>query len=240
MTEDIVKFIDRVIDGRVLHGVKRSNGFSMPPESEQKVYNYITEIGRRFDENFVLDDDNRWAYTQFAKWIIADETMQAQNATGDIIDGDLTKGIYIAGHTGTGKSLAMEVMRIFSDIKRTMLYAAGDWRPVVWRTDITAATIWDEAANDGKSLQRYTKTGILCIQDLGAEPDYDAVFMGARRQPLRQLLEARGDRRDLVTLITSNYDYDDPTIMRRYGERVVSRLHRMCNLLFINGKDRRR
>ncbi len=29
-------------------------------------------------------------------------------------------------------------------------------------------------------------------------------------------------------------------IDRVIGERVVSRLHRMCNLLFINGKDRRR
>ena len=88
-------------------------------------------------------------------------------------------------------------------------------------------------------MAKFKTMPILCIQDLGSEPVSDAVRMGTRREPLRQILEARGDRNDLITLITSNFGISAPEIERRYTDRVVSRLKGMCNFLIINGTDRR-
>ena len=62
---------------------------------------------------------------------------------------------------------------------------------------------------------------IVCIQDLGSEPAYEAVYMGVRREPLRQLIEARGDHDDMLTMATSNINIFGQDFEHRYGDRVV-------------------
>jgi DNA replication protein DnaC len=87
-------------------------------------------------------------------------------------------------------------------------------------------------------LDKYKKMPILCNQDLGAELK-ESLHMGNRINVLKQLIEYRGDRQDLITLITSNYPIDSEFISVKYGDRVVSRLIEMCNYFELKGKDRR-
>lgn len=234
---NLQSIINRVTEGRTLHGVCR--GKTATYDNMGNVLACIEAIGKQFTDRFTIDDDNRWAYKQFAKWVAGDPTMQAQDTAGNIVTGDICKGIYINGRTGSGKSLAMAVMALFAEVDSPTIYAGGDFRLLRWQPRTTAAQIWDEVATGADALRKYTNMPILCIQDLGAEPEGEAVYMGARRLPLRQLIEARGDRNDLVTLFTSNYAPDDERITRLYGERVASRLRAMCNILTISGKDRR-
>lgn len=57
---------------------------------------------------------------------------------------------------------------------------------------------------------------------------------------MRQLIEYRGDKPDQLTLITSNLKLGGQKLLDRYGDRVASRLHEMCNYFEIKGKDRRK
>ena len=201
-------------------------------------------IGRARDPRFRVDDENRWTYTQMLKWLYAEESMQALDvdaAAGKravIIPGRLTAGIYLAGATGTGKSWAMELLNIFADIDEPRIQLGRELRDMHFEC-YRADDIWEQATGNDEAIARFKRMPILCIQDLGSEPDSAAVRMGTRREPLRQILESRGDRNDLVTLITSNFSPADPEIQRRYTDRVVSRLRGMCNLLILNGRDRR-
>lgn len=204
----------------------------------------IALLGRELTPRFVIDAHNRWAYTQMLRWLFADPAMQALDpealAQGKAIvrPANLAAGIYLAGSTGTGKSCAMDLLNAYADIDSPRV-TLGQHEHTLHFGRYRAEDIWEEASATDRALARYKTIPILCIQDLGSEPDTQAVRMGSRREPIRQILEARADRNDLITLITSNFSPCAPEIERRYTDRVVSRLRGMCNLLVINGTDRR-
>lgn len=233
--------IDRIAERRTLAGVTR---YPAPSLDIQKALKAMEMLGQRRAAKFRIDDHNRWTYTQLIKWLYGIEDMEALDpeaaAQGKlkIIPGNLTAGIYIAGGTGTGKSWAMELLNIFADINNPKVQLGDEATPIHYGC-VRAEDIWEACANNDEIISRYKTMPILCIQDLGSEPVSDAVRMGTRREPLRQILEARGDRNNLITLITSNFGICSPEIESRYTDRVVSRLRGMCNMLAINGIDRR-
>lgn len=239
--EQLNQLLNRIKERRTLAGVVRLPALSLDMANALEM---MEMIGKERSPKFRLDDHNRWTYTQLIKWLYGIEGMQAidpeaaANGKAKIIPGNLTSGIYIAGSTGTGKSWAMELLNIFADIDNPQIQLGEETTSIHFGC-VRAEDIWEASANDDAILSKYKRTPILCIQDLGSEPVSDAVRMGTRREPLRQILEARGDRSDLITLITSNYGICSPEIEKRYTDRVVSRLRGMCNMLVINGIDRR-
>ena len=130
------------------------------------------------------------------------------------------------------------IPNILADVDEPMVQLGGQERSMHF-VCYRAEDIWEHATTSDEGMAKFKTMPILCIQDLGSEPVSDAVRMGTRREPLRQILEARGDRNALITLITSNFGISAPEIERRYTDRVVSRLKGMCNFLIINGTDRR-
>ncbi|MCM1168817.1 MAG: hypothetical protein NC324_02660 [Bacteroides sp.] len=198
----------------------------------------VQEIGRQRNPRFVIDDDNRFAYENFIKWVHGDPTMKALHPeTNKVIPADAYKGIYIAGNTGSGKSWAMEVMAVYASVMRFLIQYGEEKCCVGWRiarADEIVSRFVEETTIEG-----FIKCRMLCIQDLGSEP-LEAVSMGNRMNVMRSLIESRGDRRDCLTLITSNYSLRNPALTEYYGERVSSRLVGMCNYLEIKGKDRRK
>ena len=69
-----------------------------------------------FCETFKLDEFNTWTYKQLVRWLLGDPTMEAQSPTQPRVKvrGVLTKGIYLAGRTGTGKSTALTLLAAIS------------------------------------------------------------------------------------------------------------------------------
>lgn len=199
----------------------------------------VTTIGKARNHRFVIDEENRFAYVNFIKWLHADPSMQAIDpASGEITAGDLKKGIYLAGNTGTGKSWCLDIMLVYARIWELEIHFSDDKypRPLSWPA-YRADDICHEYANTGQvhSLRGYP---ILGIHDLGQEPR-ETLYMGNRQNVLGQILESRGDRDDLITLITSNLRLSGELLRSSYGDRVQSRLVEMCNYLEIKGKDRR-
>ena len=127
--------------GKVLQFVK-ARGFFAGFE-RFKVGNYdmgnalevITAIGRTRSPRFVIDDENRFAYENFIKWCHGDNTMKALDPiTGKERQGDLKRGIYIAGNTGSGKSWCLEVMLAYAQVWNFKIRFEEDEveRPLFW------------------------------------------------------------------------------------------------------------
>lgn len=231
-----IKAALQAVSERGLHkGIARfkREGFEM-----SECLKLVEAIGKQRNQRFVIDEENRFAYENFIKWLHCDPTMKALHPeTGDVIPGNLYRGIYIAGNTGSGKSWAMEVMQAYTMALRFLIQYGEEKTYLGWR--IMRA---DEIVShfvDNTTISDLIKIKILCIQDFGSEP-LEAVSMGNRMNVLRSLLESRGDRSDCLTLVTSNFSLRNPTLTEYYGERVTSRLVGMCNYFEIKGKDRRK
>ena len=205
----------------------------------------IRHIGETFYDGFTIDEKNSFVFENIALWMIGSPEAKAHDAEGKVVPADLNKGLYIAGRTGTGKSLLLSVFSVFSKILKVE-YEVNTKKYYMdfqfYRSDL----ICDDYAREG-DLQKFKQMPILCIEDLGAE-EPETLFMGNRRNVLRSILEARADRRSLLTFVTSNLSIrslakvktkDGRESGERYGDRVQSRAYEMFNYYILGGKDRR-
>lgn len=198
----------------------------------------IQIIGQSITPRFVIDNENRWVFEQLVKWIHGDPEFCALDpATGAQIKGRLNSGIYLGGNTGSGKSLALQIMSIYRNIDNIQIRINGELCCLRYKP-IRVDELCDIYARTG-DIGKYKRMQILCIQDFGSE-NKETLYMGNRTNVMQQIIEHRGDRGDLVTLISSNLPLYHQTLTERYGSRVVSRLIEMCNYLELKGTDRRR
>jgi DNA replication protein DnaC len=201
----------------------------------------VERIGQKLvGPRFAIDEHNRFAYESLIRWVHGDPDMLCLNPrTKQLQKANLEAGIYLAGATGTGKTAALSILNAYRSIDSVRVKVHGVTMPLCWRS-ILATDLCNAYAATGTIAGIITRP-ILCVHDLGAEP-LEAIYMGNRRNPMRELLESRGDRvcAAYLTLITSNLPIGSPLIVERYGDRVESRLFEMCNYLEMKGNDRRK
>lgn len=195
----------------------------------------VAEIGRRLRPDFVIDDENRFVFENIVRWMFADPSAKANDAVGNVIPASLTKGLYISGPTGTGKTLCMKVFSHFAQAL-SISFEAGGKQHFMGFNYYRADLICDEYAREG-DLQKFKKMPILNIEDLGCE-SRETLYMGNRRNVLQSILEARGDRMLQITNVTSNIPID--ALYEDYGDRVQSRAYELWNYYILNGDDRRK
>ena len=165
---------------------------------------------------------------------IENAIIQALEQTPPELYSDIVEnGIYLAGNTGSGKTLAMTIIR-----KLYPLFPFVDAEGVKVRwLEKRADEITEIYARSGE-IQQFKQSPLLCIQDLGCEPN-EASFMGNKLNVLQNIIEYRGDQPNKVTVVTSNIPLGHSDIASRYGERAQSRMVEMMNYLILTGKDRR-
>ncbi|MBK3516689.1 P-loop NTPase family protein [Carboxylicivirga marina] len=205
-----------------------------------KALDVVEQIGKAKNKKFVIDDDNRWVYTQLIKWVQGDRSFECIDIeTRQRKPGNLSAGIYLAGPTGTGKSWALEIMSLLSQIDDVRLFCAGKMTKLEFPS-VRTNQVCNEFAQ-GQSIEKYNQMPIVCFQDLCSlsEPE-ESMYMGNRLKIMQSIIESRGDRQDLITLFSSNVKFDSPHFRDRYTDRVVSRMFEMCNYLELKGGDRRR
>lgn len=193
----------------------------------QEARSAVYIIGKHLEPAFSIDDYNRAEYSSILKWALGNK--------GEL---DPCKGLYLYGNTGTGKTMLVTIMRHISRYYGTGLVNECDVN-VSYLIDKTARAdeICDDYAETG-DISQWVKYPSLCINDLGSEPA-ETVYMGNRRRVLRSILEQRADRADRMTIITSNFPPDSDDFVQMYGHRVRSRIQQMCNVVFLDGPDRR-
>lgn len=224
---------------QVISKIRTSGGFSTVerhplPLNEDDAMQLIQAIGGLLTPNFTIDATNADAYKAISGWLRGEEMTAKDPHNGRTIAGDVKKGLYIAGSSGSGKSTCIAILAKLLFFFGVAYEFNGRCFPMLIQS-YRAEEICRNFARDG-SLEEYIKTPVLCINDIGAEST-DSLYMGNRCEVIRQIIEGRGDRNGQFTFVTSNLKFG--RIRERYGDRVFSRLFSMFNYIELAGEDRR-
>jgi len=148
---------------------------------------------------------------------------------------DQGHGLWLTGSFGTGKTaLAMIVSKAAIDAGRTVaIYSCPRLLSVI-RESIDSPSRANANSGGGvlDFLDRLAAADLLHIDDLGAEHRTDWVL-----EQLYTIINARYEDEG-STIVTSNLGRDE--LAAQLGERTVSRLEGMCEILPFFGDDARR
>jgi DNA replication protein DnaC len=142
---------------------------------------------------------------------------------------DKGRGLWLFGDVGTGKtSLAMLVSKAALDAGRSVaIYSMPRLL-----SDIKE-TYEDSSERSYMQLfERLVGVDLLHIDDLGAEKRTDWVL-----EQLYSIINERWQEQRSIIVTTNLVDVDE--LRAQIGPRTVSRLHEMCDLIPIMGRDRR-
>jgi DNA replication protein DnaC len=142
---------------------------------------------------------------------------------------DRGKGLWLFGDVGTGKtSLAMLVSKAALEAGRSVaIYSMPRLLSAI------KETYEDSSERSYMELfERLVGVDLLHIDDLGAEKRTDWVL-----EQLYSIINERWQEQKAIVVTTNLVDVDE--LRDQIGPRTVSRLHEMCDLIPIMGRDRR-
>jgi len=186
-----------------------------------KIGNGILEQCKRV---WQVEKENKEAIENLVKYFINDPSGKY----------DTTKGLYIFGDVGRGKTFLFTVMKHFADAatitcKQFRVAHCGDIADkVLWAKDTTTS-----------HLAEY-QSGAWLFDDLGNEPGAIKTY-GNEVQVMERLLIQRYAKfvnGFCLTHITSNDTPDE--LMKKYGTRLADRANEMFSFIFLKGESKRK
>ena len=232
--QDYSKIVAQIVNNRQLSKIGRYTY-----NTEIDLMQLVRRLGKELCNNFKIDADNEFCYTNTLRWLFGHQFWAINPDTHEAAPGDHTRGLFIAGPTGSGKSMLLAILSHLAGFFRIEYEFNSEKRLLCWnphRADELCNKFMLEGAEVASAAKR---ANVLCINDMGIEHQ-EQLYMGNRIGLIRQIIEARGDMAGQFTLISSNYPINHDKILEMYGDRVVSRLQGMCNYFELNGGDRRK
>lgn len=147
----------------------------------------------------------------------------------------LSKGFFVCGDLGTGKST---LMRLISEFKKTVFLPT-------FRFISTSEVCQHYKLTGSIDIFTYNDEGVqgkpatYCFDELGREPKTVNNY-GTSMDVMSQVLQDRyllWQKNGTLTHFVTNMSFDE--IKERYGEFIQERIVEMCNVIAFKGKSRR-
>jgi len=186
----------------------------------------VERIGRGIEPNFIITDEIRPSYMELIRYFHADPSF----------NGDLTKGLLLMGPTGTGKSLAMQIMSIYRQIDDTKFIMNGrTYRMNYEVIEVNRlVNFFMDSAFDGIDI--YCRRYALCLDDIGTEIS-EVKHYGNNLDVVGHVLAERYSKR-LLTFGTTNLHIK--ALEDRYDDRIISRMYSLFNFITLKCADFRK
>ena len=189
-------------------------------ESLQMIEHIGKKYCKRFDQKFILSDLHREHYTKIIQYFFNDPA-------GSL---NLTKGLFIIGPVGTGKTLTFKLIdQYFRSLKLKPPFKT-----------MSCIRVMEEYTESGFiSLNDY-KDNTYYFDDLGVE-NPDTKHFGNNLNVMAHIVNRRYEfyeNKGQNTHFTSNLGKNE--IKKIYGLRVLDRLNKMCNWINLKGESFRK
>ncbi len=195
------------------------------PYSMDLALTVVQRIGRSFNPLFSLTQGTTEFYKEMIRYFHGDPEF----------NGNLQKGLLIMGPTGTGKTLALKIMKTYRGIDNIRFIF--NQKIYNLNYEITHVhqlmALFHENAFDGIDI--YCRRYIDAFDDIGCEQKVK--HYGTELDIMSHILTERYTR-NLLTFGTTNLNTE--ALEQRYNDRIVSRLHEMVNLIVLNCQDFRK
>ena len=203
------------------------------------------KIGTKYTLNdgleFEIDAENRFIIENLIKWAHNSEFECLDYESLKTIKGNPNKGIYLAGKSGSGKSLIMRVFSEYLGLKGFVYSVKGGTILLAFNQLKTSKV--GSIIKDCGDKEFFVEMPSICFQDFGSE-DRFVKFMGSEIDYMRTIVNDRFDNDCLLTHFTSNLSLrlkngdEKNAITAKYDDARILRRLRTCNYFELSGKDR--
>jgi len=197
----------------------------MPYKMETALH-VVDNIAKSLAPDFMFTSNLKELYTELIRYFHADPKFV----------GDLNKGLLLMGPTGTGKTLAMQIMRLYRQIDNTKMKHYGKYKSMQFDIVPSDEIVYAYMNHGLEGIEKYRRRIVICIDDIGNEIPQAKNF-GNNLDVMGRFLIERYSMK-LMTFATTNFSMEQ--MNERYDDRVVSRMHGLFNFMILNGSDYRR
>lgn len=154
---------------------------------------------------------------------------EIQQYYADYDETENSKGLYLFGPVGTGKTysvnaLAIELLKNSLDVRIFDLPVLLD--------QIRSSFSNDSQEIESRTIRDLSDIEVLIIDDIGVEKITDWVL-----ESLYKLINTRYEN-SKTTIFTSNHNLGE--LASRTNDRITSRITEMCKIIEVKGKDKRK
>lgn len=221
--ETLGNLISESVRGLTTTGINRIK--YMPYQMDVALH-VVKRIGIGLNPDFLMSPQIEDFYKELIRYFHADPDFK----------GDLTKGFLLMGPSGTGKTLAMQIMNIYrqiDDIKFIMNQKTYRMNYEIIDTSMLV-NYFIESAFDGIDI--YCRRYVVCIDDIGTESD-QVKHYGNCLDVVSHIISQRYAKR-LLTFGTTNYPVN--VLEQKYDDRITSRMYALFNFITLKCADFRK